>query len=81
MQSKAERHGTGPTVAHSLVNKLSTIIGNCDLLIEKTQQGTEAAQRLAVIRDAAKTAADELTAQQQQKLEAKRQRTERRKAS
>ncbi len=80
MQSKAGRHRTVATVAHNVINKLSTIIGNCDLLIEKTEQGTEVAQRLTVIREAAKTAADELTAQQEQR-EAKPHRTERRKAS
>lgn len=80
MQSKAERHRKVPMVTHSVINKLSTIIGNCDLLIENTEQGTEIAQRLTVIRDAAKTAADELTAQQEQQ-EAKTHRTERRKAS
>ena len=49
-----------------MVNKFSAIIGNCDLLIEKTEQGTEYARRLAVIREIAESAVKELNEHQQQ---------------
>src|SRR4051794_28631673 len=75
MQSKTERHRKVPTDVHNVMNKLSIIIGNCDLLIEKAEQGTEAAQRLTVIREAAKTIVNELTGQQE-KREAKTAGTE-----
>jgi hypothetical protein len=61
MASKAERHQ--PMVAHDLVNKLSIIIGNCHLLNEMTEPGTEYARRLALIRDTAESAVKELTEQ------------------
>ncbi len=80
MQSNAERHRNVPTVAHNIINKLSTIIGNCDLLIENTEEGTEVQQRLAVIREAAKTIANEVNAEQEQR-KAKTHKKERRKAS
>lgn len=80
MISKPERQPTVPTVAHSVVNKLSIIIGNCDLLIERMEKGSEHAHRLEMIRDVAKTAVAELT-KHQQEMEAKARRTERRKAS
>ena len=41
-------------------SKLSGIVGNCDLLYEKTEKGTDYARRLAVIRDLAESAAKEL---------------------
>jgi hypothetical protein len=52
--------------AHHLVNQLSAIVGHCDLLIEMTEQGTEQARRLAMIREIAKTAVKELTEHQRQ---------------
>ena len=59
MIPKPERHENLPTIAHQLLNKLSIIIGNCDLLIERVE-GTEHTQRLGLIRDIAKTAVDDL---------------------
>jgi hypothetical protein len=56
-------------VAHDLINQFSDIIGHCDLLIEETEQGTEHARRLTLIRDIAKGAAKEL-AEHQRQLEA-----------
>jgi len=47
-------------IVHDMVNKLSAILGQCDLLIEVTEAGTEPANRLAVIRDIAESAAKEL---------------------
>ena len=66
MQSKRERHQPACMVAHAQLNKLAAIIGNCDLLIEKTEQGTEYARRLGLIREIADSAVKELTEHQQQ---------------
>ncbi len=78
MRSK-ERHQPAFMVAHDLVNKLSAIVGHCDLLIEETEQGTEHARRLTLIRDTANTAAKELKEHQRQ-LEVEMRRMDRRKA-
>ena len=65
MKSRPNRHQ--PTLAaHNLIGKLSTIIGNCDLLIEKTEPETENARRLAVIRNAAREAVQGLVEHQKQ---------------
>jgi len=79
MASKAERHAPACTVSHQVLNKLSIIIGNCDLLIEKTEQGTEYAKRLGVIREVAITTVNELVEHQRQ-LEAAVQKTNQRNA-
>ena len=39
---------------------MSAIVGNCDLLIEKQEGGTELTRRINVIRDSADAAAKEL---------------------
>lgn len=61
MQSNAVRHQPACLVAHNLVNKLSAIIGHCDLLSQNAALGTECAHRLSMIHDLAKSAAKELT--------------------
>jgi hypothetical protein len=53
-------------VAHNMVNILSDIIGHCDLLSEKIEQGTEAARGLATVRDLAESAVKQLTEHQQE---------------
>lgn len=78
MRRKAEQHQPPWVAAHDLRNKLSVIVGNCDLLIEKTEPGTEHARRLAIIREAADAAVKELT-EYQYSMEA-HTRTTRRKA-
>jgi len=60
MASKGRRYQPAHMFEHSLVNKLSAIVGNCDLLYEKTEKGTEYARRLAVIRDLAESAVKEI---------------------
>ncbi len=67
-----ERHQPACMVAHDLVNKLSDIVGHCDLLNEMTEQGTEYARRLAIIKDLAKSAAKELAEHERQVAEAAR---------
>ena len=69
MGSKSERHQPVCMVAHDLVNKLSAIVGHCDLLIEIMGRDVEYAGRLTLIRDIAKAAAEELT-EHQRKLAA-----------
>jgi hypothetical protein len=61
MRPNADPHQPVCIVAHNLVNKLSAIIGQCDLLSEKVEEGTESAKRLVMIHDLAKSAARELT--------------------
>jgi hypothetical protein len=60
MQSVAERDQSIGLVTHDLINKLSAIIGNCDLLLEATEQGSEHARRLNLILEMANAAAMEL---------------------
>ncbi len=60
MSSKRECHQPVHMVAHHLINQLGAITGHCDLLIEQTEQCTEYARRLTLIRAIAETAAKEL---------------------
>ena len=61
MQSNEENHQPACFLAHDLVNKLSVVVGHCDLLIEKAlPQDKELAGRLALIREVAKSAAHDL---------------------
>ena len=47
-------------LAHDLLNRLSVIIGNCDLATERIQAGSDFAIRLAAIRNAAEAMTSEL---------------------
>jgi hypothetical protein len=47
-------------LAHDLLNRLSVIIGSCDLVTGKIQEGSELAARLSAIREAAQSMAAEL---------------------
>ena len=61
MQSNGEKHQHACLLAHDVVNKLSAIIGFCDLLVENAEQpDTECATRLTSIRELAKSAAKQL---------------------
>lgn len=64
MHSTGEQHQPACLLAHDLVNKLSAIIGYCDLLIEKAEEETECAKRLRLIHNLAKSAAKELAEHQ-----------------
>jgi Na+/citrate or Na+/malate symporter len=68
MESKAGRYQSVFIVAHDLANKLAVIVGHCDLLREITEEGTDYAKRLALIRDTAEAAAKDLR-EHQQKIE------------
>jgi light-regulated signal transduction histidine kinase (bacteriophytochrome) len=62
MQSNWGKPEPADLLAHNVVNKLSAIIGFCDLLIEKAEkQDAECARRLTIIHELAKSAAKELT--------------------
>ena len=71
---KSNRESYQPTClfAHHLINKLSTIVGSCDLASEQVEPGTEYAKQLALIRDIAKEIARELIVHQRQLPEASR---------
>jgi hypothetical protein len=47
-------------LAHECLNKLSVIIGNCDLAHEKAPSDSECLKRITTIRDTAKAMADAL---------------------
>jgi hypothetical protein len=57
-------HEPACLLAHDLVNKLSVIIGNCDLMTEQVQAGSECAKRLRLIHDVAQGIARELNEHQ-----------------
>lgn len=63
MQSTPQYH-PGCLLAHGLVNKLSVIVGLCDLLEEKASEDSECLKRLNVIRNIAKSMAEELNVHQ-----------------
>ena len=63
--SAVEKHQPACFLAHDLVNKLSAIVGFCQLLTEKAgQQDSERLNRLSVIHDLAQSAAKHLTEHQ-----------------
>ena len=52
-QSSANNQRIECPLAHSLINKLSIIIGNCDLLMEDTPEDSPILSRMKLIRDTA----------------------------
>lgn len=48
-------------LAHNLLNRISVIMGNCDLVNENTPVGSENAKLLSLIRENARWMATELT--------------------
>jgi len=51
-------------LAHDLVNKLSVIVGLCELVSAEAEPGTECATRLAAIQETAKSLAQEVVKRQ-----------------
>lgn len=47
-------------LAHHLINKLSVIVGNCDLLVERIPETSPLWERMLLVRDLAKSVAGEL---------------------
>jgi hypothetical protein len=61
MRPRVSRNRPAQSVTHDLINKMSVIIGNCDLLSEKMEEGTEQSMRVSTIRAIADEAVKELT--------------------
>jgi hypothetical protein len=72
-KSNRERYQPACLFAHHLIDKLSTIVGSCDLASEHTEPGTEYAKHIALIRETAKEMARELVVHQCQLTEAVRE--------
>ena len=51
-------------LSHELINQLSIIVGNCDLLSKEALEGSEYARRLFLIREVAKDMARQLNQHQ-----------------
>lgn len=66
MQSMSEADRSNAALAHDVVNKLSAIVGLCDLLVERMEHDGEAASQLTTILDLARTAAADLKEFQRQ---------------
>ncbi len=60
MHQAPDRNTSQSSLAHGLNNKLSVIVGTCDLLIEKMPEGSPLLRQMSVIRDAAKSMAVEI---------------------
>ena len=60
MPPDRENHKLECPLAHELINKLSVIVGNCDLLAENTPHDSPLLQRTLLIRDMAKAVAKDL---------------------
>lgn len=59
-KSSTNQHQPECPLAHKLINKLSAVIGNCDLIMEKTPEDSPMLQRMLLIRDTAKSMAADL---------------------
>ena len=51
-------------LAHELINKLTVIVGHCDLLKENAPEDSHCLERLMQIREVAKSMAEELNSHQ-----------------
>ena len=71
-KSTRERYQPACLFGHRLIDKLSVIIGTCDLASDQKEPSTEYATHLALIRDTAKEMARELVEHQCQLTEAVR---------
>jgi nitrogen-specific signal transduction histidine kinase len=58
------RLGPACMLAHDMANKLAVIIGNCELLDEQVEPGSECAMRLGLIRKTAEGMAKEVNRHQ-----------------
>lgn len=58
------KHQPSCMLAHHFVNKLTVIVGGCDLLTEKSEPDSELSKRLLMMREIAKSMADELNQHQ-----------------
>lgn len=53
-------HEPASSLVHQLINKLTVIIGGCDLLQERTELTSECLQRIVMIREAARSMAHDI---------------------
>ncbi len=60
MHQAPDRNASQSSLAHGLNNKLSVIVGTCDLVMEKMPEGSPFLRQMSVIRDAAKSMAAEI---------------------
>ena len=51
-------------LSHDLINKVSVIVGHCDLLSKEVREGSEQARRLLSIREVAKSIAQQINQHQ-----------------
>ncbi|MFZ0806328.1 MAG: hypothetical protein WAN03_09105 [Candidatus Sulfotelmatobacter sp.] len=47
-------------LAHDLINKLTAIVGHCDLLVERVPESSPLFARMLLVRDMAKSVGEEL---------------------
>jgi hypothetical protein len=59
-QSSANTNQPECPLVHALINKLSAVIGNCDLMLENTPEDSPQLARIKLIRDTAKSIVAEL---------------------
>ena len=60
MQSNRGQHEPECPLAHDIMNRLSVIVGNCELLVEKTSADSPLLERILLIRDQAHAIVREL---------------------
>lgn len=58
--SKNTQHQPECPLAHDLINKLSVVVGNCELLLENTPADSPLMSRMKLVRDTARSMAADL---------------------
>lgn len=58
--SSREKYQPESLLAHDLINKLAVIVGQCDLLVDETQEDSQLLNRIILMRDTAKSVAKDL---------------------
>jgi hypothetical protein len=59
-QSSREQYQTDCPLAHDLINKLSVIVGHCDLLVAGVPENSPLFARMLLVRDLAKSVGEEI---------------------
>lgn len=63
-KAKLEKYQPSCMLAHDFINKLSVIIGRCELLNEMVEENSECSKRLLMVRDIANSMVEELRQRQ-----------------
>lgn len=63
-QEPLKGHQPSCALAHDMINQLSNIVGNCELLREELPKDAPCLKRLRLIQDVAKSVAEELKSHQ-----------------